>query len=97
MRTRTILASIALTFMTADARAYCSKPDAPYCASRYGAFDDDYDFDRCKREMVSYRSDLEFFLDCLRRESEDLKRQGDEATDDYNDAVESFNRRARDY
>ena len=67
--------------------AFCSKPDAPYCASSYGKFDDQYDFDRCKREMESYKSEVEDFMSCLRRET-------DEAVSDYNDAVESFNRRA---
>jgi hypothetical protein len=71
-------------------RAYCSKPDAPYCATRFGKFDDQNDFDRCKREMESYRSDVESFLDCQRRESQ-------QALNDYNYAVESFNRRARGY
>jgi hypothetical protein len=68
--------------------AYCSKPDAPYCATRYGPFSDQYDFDRCKREMQSYQDDLDSYLSCLRRDSE-------QAIRDYNEAVASFNRRAR--
>jgi len=72
----------------ADAAAYCSKPDAPFCATRYGSFDDHDDFDRCKREVEHYQSEVEDFLSCLKRESS-------EAISDYNDAVESFNRRAR--
>lgn len=80
-----VLAS--LTFAEA-AKAYCSKPDAPYCASSFGEFDDQYEFDRCKSEMQSYRDDVDSFLSCLKRESQD-------AISDYEDAVESFNRRAR--
>jgi len=68
----------------------CFKPDAPYCATTYGRFDDESDFDQCKIEMESYKSDVEEFLACQRRESQ-------EAIDDYNEAVESFNRRARGY
>ena len=81
--------------MVVDAVASCSEPDAPSCATRSGAFEDEYDFDRCKRDMRSYRSEVEDFLDCVRRDREELKRQGDEAASEYNDAVNSFNRRAR--
>lgn len=70
--------------------AYCSKPDAPYCASQYGKFDDQYDFDRCKSEMENFKSEVEDFLSCQRRENQ-------QAIDDYNEAVESFNRRASGY
>lgn len=84
-----------------NAVAFCSKPDAPYCASRYGAFDDEYEFSRCKSEMESYKSDVEDFVSCVKREIEDLTRQaddltrqGDTAVDEYQDTVSSFNRRA---
>src|SRR5690348_7535830 len=59
------------------ARAACSKPDAPYCASGYGRFDDEYSFSSCKSEMESYRSEVEDFLACQRRE-------GQAAIDEYN-------------
>lgn len=83
-----LVASLMVVSMPTIAAAYCSKPDAPYCATRYGPFDDQYDFDRCKREMQSYRDDVQSFLSCLKRES-------DQTINDYNDAVASFNRRAR--
>lgn len=68
--------------------ALCSKPDAPSCASDFGRFDDDTDFQSCKSEMENYKSEIEDFLDCLKRENE-------EAIEEYNDAVRSFNDRAR--
>jgi hypothetical protein len=71
-----------------DAVASCYKPDAPYCATSYGQFDDRSDFDSCKSRMESYKSEVEDFLSCQRRESQ-------QTIDDYNEAVESFNRRAR--
>lgn len=88
---------VILTFLTVvcDAAAYCSKPDAPYCASEYGAFDDEDDFDRCKSEMNSYQSEIEDFISCVNREIDDLKRQGSSAVDEYEDAVSSFNRRVQ--
>jgi hypothetical protein len=90
MFTKTVLAAIFLVFTVVDSSAFfrCSEPDAPYCATSYGAFDDEYDFDRCKSDMESYQSEVEEFLGCLKRESE-------QTLSEYNDAVESFNRRAR--
>ena len=74
--------------VTGAASAYCSKPSAPYCASRYGAFDDEDEFRRCKREMEDYQNQMNDFLSCTRSEA-------DRAVREYNDAVETFNRRAR--
>ena len=59
------------------------------------SFDDEDGFRRCKREMESYRSEVEDFLDCLRHDIEDLKEKAEQATREYNGAVESFNHRAR--
>ena len=90
-----ILSIIALLVASAPANASCSSPSAPYCATRYGAFDSQDDFDRCKRQMSSYQSEAEDYLSCLRREADDLKRKSDGAIEEYNSAVDSFNRRAR--
>lgn len=68
--------------------AFCSKPDAPSCATDFGRFDDSSDFDSCKSEVDSYRSEVEEFLSCQKRENDDV-------ISDYNDAVRSFNDRAR--
>lgn len=74
------------------AYASCSEPSAPSCASRYGSFDDEWEFDRCKREMESYQSEVEDFAQCVQRQA---KNDIDEAVSEYEDAVSSFNRRAR--
>jgi hypothetical protein len=68
--------------------AYCSEPTAPSCATRFGEFDDQDDFDQCKRKMTYFKIEVETYLSCI----------GDEAArirNDYNSAVERFNRRAR--
>jgi hypothetical protein len=86
---RIVLMALPILVLTsATANAYCSPPSAPSCATRYGAFDDQDDFDRCKRQMSSYQSDAQDYLSCMRRES-------DNAVEEYNSAVDSFNRRAR--
>jgi hypothetical protein len=73
-------------FVPGTSHASCSQPDAPSCASGYSKFEDQDEFDNCKTEMESYKSEVEDFLSCL-------KRDADEASNDYNDAVSSFNNR----
>ena len=84
------VAALLLTTDVANAYSYCTQPSAPSCASRYGSFDDEDDFDRCKRQMKSYRSDLESYISCVKDEA-------DKATNEYNDTVAKFNRRAQSY
>jgi hypothetical protein len=73
---------------TSSSAYYCSEPSASACATRYGAFDDEDDFDQCKRKMSDFKSEVETFLSCVQREAERVR-------NDYNGTVESFNRRAR--
>ncbi len=83
------------TLSASMGHAYCSPPSAPYCASRYGQFDSQYDFERCKREMESYKSDVETYIDCQNMAISRLRSENERAISDFNDAVQSFNRRAR--
>ena len=94
----TLVAAVALLLAAPTlSEAYCSKPSAPYCAERYGRFDDEWDFSRCRREVESYKSDVESFVSCKRLEIEEARNEIDKAISDFNSAVESFNRRARGY
>ncbi|RWN98692.1 hypothetical protein [Mesorhizobium sp.] len=81
------------------ALAYCSEPSAPYCATSYGSFNEQYEFESCKQEMESYQSEVEDFLSCNNREAQDAidtaKRANDNAISEYDNAVQSFNSRAR--
>ena len=90
-----LLMGMTLLCASTAAKAYCSAPSAPSCATRYGSFDDEDDFGRCKRQMRSYQSEAEDFLACTRREADDLKRKSDDLINEYNSAVQSFNRRAK--
>lgn len=84
-----VLAALA---MSADPVAACFEPSAPYCAERYDAFDDEWEFDRCKREMENYRDEVESYISCVSNEAE---RQSQDAIYEYENAVDSFNQRAR--
>ncbi|MGO7836928.1 hypothetical protein [Rhizobium sp. WYCCWR10014] len=92
------LLGMLIAFSSSDASAYCSEPSAPSCASGYGGFDDEWDFTRCKREMESFKDDVERFMRCNSDEAEEAlekaRNDNQSATSDYNGAVEAFNRRA---
>ena len=87
---RTALAVALLAFSMIGAGASCYRPDAPTCVSQYGTFGDENEYKRCKREMEGYRSQVELFKSCQRKEI-------GIAVSEYNEAAESFNRRARGY
>jgi hypothetical protein len=68
--------------------AYCSEPSAPACTSSCGAFDDQDEFDQCRRQVSNYRDEVEQYQSCLSDASS-------EAASDFNEAVAAFNRRAQ--
>ena len=87
------------TALPSKVLAFCYEPSVPYCAERYGQFDDEWEFNSCKNDMESYKSDVERYLSCRNSEAQeaidDAKRDNDDAISKYNDAIESFNQRAR--
>ena len=87
MLIRLLLVTIAVAFTGKIAYADCSAPIAPSCAFRQAEFDDQDDFDRCNRQMQQYRNAVEAYLSCLKRDS-------DQIISDYNNAIATFNRRA---
>jgi hypothetical protein len=78
---------ISATYVT-PLQASCFEPTIPSCATNIGAFDDEFEFRQCKNEMESYQIEVEEYLACQKRHSQDV-------IEEYNETVESFNRRAR--
>lgn len=89
-----IILAVAAFFSPIGAFAYCSEPSAPSCASRYGSFDDEWEFDRCKRDMEDYRSEVESFISCNNDEIRKAQQASEEAASEYSEAVDDFNKRA---
>ena len=100
-----VTAAICLAALPTAALAYCSEPSAPYCASSYSDFSDEYEFTSCRNDMESYAREVDDYTSCLRRDLDILRQEyetaasraandADDAISEYNDAVESFNRRA---
>jgi hypothetical protein len=79
---------VAMMTVATPALSACSEPSAPYCSTKYGAFDGADEFRRCKREMEFYQREAQEFMSCMRQKSDSI-------TEQYNRAVESFNRRTR--
>lgn len=83
-----LLSSITLTSLIGAPTmvfAYCSEPSAPYCASSYGRFDDEYQFSSCKREMESYQSEVEDFQQCHKRQVDEANETARQATSEAED------------
>lgn len=72
----------------ANAQALCFKPTEPRCINAFGTFDDQWSFDRCKRDMSTFVDETKSYTDCLNRESEEAIREA-------NAAVARFNCKAR--
>jgi len=85
--------AVAIFFSAVEASANCSAPSAPSCVSIQGSFDDEWAFTRCKREMEDYRSEVKDFIQCNNEQIQRSQQASQEAASEYDDAVDSFNRR----
>lgn len=98
---RRYLLALAMICSPSTSHAYCSEPSAPYCATSFGSFDDEDDFDNCKREMESYKYEVESYISCRNDEAQEAIDEANasnrKASSEYSNAVDSFNRRAGGY
>ena len=98
---RRYLLALAMICSPSTSHAYCSEPSAPYCATSYGSFDDEYDFESCKREMENYKDEVERYISCRNDEAQEAIDEANidnrKASSAYSEAVDSFNRRAGGY
>ncbi len=68
-----------------DAQAYCMQPSAPYCATSYGEFSDQSEFDNCKSDLLRFQSDVESFVSCKQREVDEANRAAEQAASEAED------------
>lgn len=66
---------------------YCSEPSKPDCVDGSGYFDDQSDFTSCKSEVENYVDDVRRYSECLTDETNATIRES-------NEIVEKFNCRA---
>ncbi len=71
-----------------EAYAFCSEPSEPYCAGSYGTFTDEFDFERCKRDVEDYLDDLRRYAICI---ADEVKNKQEEVVDNFNRKVQRTN------
>ncbi|MBP2236148.1 hypothetical protein J2Z31_002662 [Sinorhizobium kostiense] len=76
---------------SSGAWAYCSEPSAPSCADGYGSFQDEWEFNSCKSDMETYKSEIEDFISCKQREVDEANEAARKAAEEAEDVA----RRAR--
>lgn len=86
---------MAACFAPSTALGFCYAPSAPLCTSMYGVFQDDLEFSKCRLAVEMYRNDSRSYILCLNEQQASLAAKVEEASDDVNEAVSAFNRRAR--
>ena len=70
-----------------------TKPEAPSCALQTGAFAGEAVFDSCRLAMISYRTGMEAFAECVQKDGQ--AEQEKAARDELENVLARFNRRAR--
>lgn len=62
---------------TSYARVYgnCQEPRTPFCLSQYGAFESDYQYKDCKRDIENYIDELNQWADCVSGKAEDSRQE----------------------
>jgi|KBSMisStandDraft_5_1062788.scaffolds.fasta_scaffold114576_3 hypothetical protein len=85
---------VAAGFLLAGpAYAACSKPDIPACAVQGGAFPTAADYDRCRKQMLVYKSEMESHSSCARQAGQ--PQEGQTSEQELQATLATFNRRAR--
>ena len=82
-----LAATLAFTPCAADA-GFCDRPTPPSCLGLLG-LENEFSFEMCRTEMVRYQSDAQAFVECSRREQ-------NEVVEELNVAIRKFNACARD-
>lgn len=81
MRAKFIITSGLALVICGDVHAYCFEPSAPSCATGYGAFNDEWEFNSCKSEMENFESEVEEFGQCKQREVDEANEEAEEAAE----------------
>ena len=85
---------VAAGFLLAGpAYAACSKPDIPACAVQSGGFATEADYDRCRKQMLAFKSDMESHSLCAAAAGR--PQEGQASAEELEATLARFNRRAR--
>ncbi|PJE33761.1 hypothetical protein PSM7751_04254 [Pseudooceanicola marinus] len=88
MRLLPILFASIVVCSAADSEAQtyhsCYEPDPPNCIDRYGTFDDEWSFDRCRGEVEDYVDDVGYFQSCLADWHQAIGYEAEDVIDRFN-------------
>jgi len=70
---------------------YCSRPSEPYIL--YGGYSERYQMESAQMDVDQYIDDMNDYIDCLARETEDARSEANNVLDEWNTAVRSYNSR----
>ena len=86
----TIALLLLLTATTQPVAALCTEPTTPSCADDLDTFgtSDQWEFDSCRSEIEQFKSEVEDYIECVKRQISDM-------LDAYNEQVRKYNCKIR--
>jgi hypothetical protein len=93
MRTAAFICVAVGVLISGTAHADCTKPDIPACAVQSGGFATEADYDRCRKQMLLFKSEMEAHSSCARGAGR--PQEGQASAEELEATLAKFNRRAR--
>jgi hypothetical protein len=93
MRTASSICVAVGVLISGLAHADCTKPDIPACAVQSGGFATEADYDRCRKQMLAFKSDMESHSLCAAAAGR--PQEGQASAEELEATLARFNRRAR--
>jgi hypothetical protein len=93
MRTAASICFTVGVLISGAALADCTKPDTPACAVQSGGFATEADYDRCRKQMLAFKSEMEGHSSCAREAGR--PQEGQTSAEELEATLAKFNRRAR--
>jgi hypothetical protein len=90
---RSLVLVIAGILIAGPSYGACTKPEAPACAMQTGAFAGEAVFDSCRLAMISYRTGMDAFAECVQKDGQADQEKAARA--ELENVLAQFNRRAR--
>jgi hypothetical protein len=88
MRRQAAIAFLSSIFMyPACAQPLCDRPEKPSCVPLLIEAEDEAEFDMCQGEIMTFKSRMKEYVDCLRSEEDDAIKELNSAVDEWNECA----------
>lgn len=84
-----LLAAMLLGTADASAQQRCWRPDPPSCIDRMRLNRDAWQFNMCRSEVLRFQQEVQDYVECQRRDREDLLQDLDEVIRRFNTCARS--------